>query len=108
MSAFTINVPDDAIERLKSKLEAATFPDELETDSPWSYGAPLKDVQRLAKVWKDGFDWRKSEAELNQLPNFRTTITVDGFDPLQIHYIYQPSPKKSAIPILFCHGCKFC
>jgi hypothetical protein len=50
MSAFTINVPDDAIERLKSKLEAATFPDELQTDNPWTYGAPLEDVQRLAKV----------------------------------------------------------
>jgi len=106
MSAFTINVSDEAIRQLNRKLEAPTFPDELETDNPWAYGAPLKDVQRLAKLWRDGFDWRKSEAELNQLPNFRTTITVDGFDPLQIHYVHQRNPNKTAIPLLFCHGCK--
>lgn len=106
MSAFTINVPDEAIRKLKTKLDLATFPDELETDNPWTYGAPLQDVKRLAQKWKDDFDWRKAEAELNELPNYRTTITVDGFGPLEIHYVYQPSPNKNAIPLLFSHGCK--
>lgn len=106
MSSFTIHVPDEAVQKLKTKLEAATFPDELETNSPWTYGAPLGDVKRLAQKWKDDFDWRKAEAALNELPNYRTTITPDGFDPLEIHYVYQPSPNKKAIPLLFSHGCK--
>lgn len=105
MSSFTIHVPNEAIQKLKAKLETSTFPDELESDSPWAYGAPLEDVKRLAQKWKD-FDWRKAEAELNELPNYRTTITPDGFDPLEIHYVYQPSPNKNAIPLLFSHGCK--
>jgi len=106
MCSFTIHVPDEAIQTLKSKLAAAKFPDELESEDPWVYGAPLKDVKRLAQIWKDEFDWRKVETELNGLPNYQTTITPDGFDPLEIHYVYQPSPLKNAIPLLFCHGCK--
>jgi|SRR5579871_3393836 len=64
----------------------------------------LKDVKRLVQVWNDGFDWRKVEAELNELPNFRITITLDGFDPLEVHYVYQPNSLKNAIPLLFCHS----
>ena len=106
MSSFAIHVPDEAIQTLNSKLAAATFPDELESEDPWMYGSPLKDVKRLVQIWKDEFDWRKVEVELNELPNYRTTITPDGFDSLELHYVYQPSPLKNAIPLLFCHGCK--
>jgi hypothetical protein len=81
-------VPEEAIQTLKSKLAAAKFPDELESEDPWIYGAPLEDVKRLVQVWKDEFDWRKVEVQINELSNFRTTITLDGFDPLEIHYVY--------------------
>jgi len=107
MSSFTIHVPDEAIQTLKLKLATTKFPDELESEDPWVYGAPLKDVKRLVQFWKDEFDWRKVEADLNELPNYRTPITPDGFDPLEIHYVHQPSLVKNAIPMLFCHGCKF-
>jgi len=39
MSSFAIHVPDEAIQILKSKLAAATFPDEVENEDPWVYGA---------------------------------------------------------------------
>ena len=105
MSTFKIQVPDSAIETLHKKLDAATFPDEMDATDPWLYGAPLKDVKRLAEVWKNDFDWRKEEAKLNELPMFMTSITPDGLDPIDIHYVFQPSPVKNAIPLLFCHGC---
>ena len=39
---------------------------------------PVSGVKRLAEYWKDGFNWRKAEAQLNELPNFKTSIEVDG------------------------------
>ena len=45
------------------------------------------------------FDWRKKEAELNELPNFITTI--DGQD---IHFIHVKSKQPGAIPLLLIHG----
>jgi pimeloyl-ACP methyl ester carboxylesterase len=68
------------------------------------YGTPLKDVQRLLEYWKTKYDWRAKERELNTLPNFTTQITIDGYDPLDIHFLHQKSDVKGAIPLLFVHG----
>lgn len=105
MSQYRINVPDSAIERLKAKLEHATFPDELDAVDQWPYGAPLKEVKQLAEYWKNDFDWRKAEADLNDtLPQYTTSITPEGFDPIDLHYVHQPSPNPNAIPLIFVHG----
>lgn len=101
---FRIAVPDSDISRLKQKLALSRFPDELD-QAEWDYGAPLRDVKRLAKYWEDGFDWSVQENKLNQLPNYRATIPVDGFEDLTVHFVHQKSPVKDAIPLLFVHGC---
>jgi len=103
-SPFRISVPDDALALLQRKLADVRFPDEL-TDAGWDYGAPLSDVKRLVNMWKDGYDWRAHERELNKLPMFTRDIEVKGFGVLNIHYIHQRSESESAIPLLFVHGC---
>ncbi|KAN0114034.1 Alpha/Beta hydrolase fold [Russula decolorans] len=102
-SRFQISVPDDALALLQRKLADVRFPDELR-DVGWDYGAPLSDVKRLVNKWKDGYDWRAHERELNQLPMFTRDIDVEGFGILNIHYIHQRSELESAIPLLFVHG----
>ncbi|KAG0703816.1 Alpha/Beta hydrolase protein [Suillus ampliporus] len=103
-SPFQINVPDEKITTLHAKLELVTFPDELE-DAGWKYGAPLADIKRLTERWRNEYDWRKHEKELNQeLPMFTRDIDVYGFGTLNIHYVYKKSEAVDAIPLLFCHG----
>ena len=72
----------------------------------WIYGAPLADVKRLAQYWQGGFDWRKAEAKLNELPNFKKKIAVKGFGDIDVHFVHQKSADERAIPLLFVHGCK--
>ena len=105
ISPFKINVPDTAIEQLKVKLSATSYADRVEFSDDWNYGSPLSDVKRLVKRWGDGFDWRKQEATLNELPQFTTPIEVDGFGPLSIHFLHQRSNNANSIPLLFVHGC---
>lgn len=100
---YKINVPEDKITRLKQKLAAAELPDELE-DAGWDMGSPLADVKRLAKYWRDEFDWRQAEAELNQMPQFTTTMQIEGFDPIELHFVHAKSSRPNAVPLLFCHG----
>jgi hypothetical protein len=103
---FKINVSNEAIEVLQKKLALATLPDELE-GAGRDYGAPLADVQRLLSRWKDGYDWRKYEKQLNdELPQFQKNIDVTGFDSLKIHYVHKKSEVEHAIPLLFVHGCE--
>ncbi|EPQ54694.1 alpha/beta-hydrolase [Gloeophyllum trabeum ATCC 11539] len=100
---FKIAVPDEELDLLRRKLDLVRFPDELE-DAGWDYGAPLDDVKKLVARWKNGYDWRRHEAELNELPQFTRDIEVDGFGTLNIHYLHQKSTEAHAIPLLFVHG----
>ncbi|TFK24940.1 epoxide hydrolase [Coprinopsis marcescibilis] len=101
---FKIAIPDTEIELLKKKLDLARFPDELE-DSGKAYGVPLADIRRLTEHWKNGYDWRKHEAELNdEFPQFTRDIGVDGFGMLNVHYVHKKSDAADAIPLLFVHG----
>ncbi|KAN0088173.1 alpha beta-hydrolase [Tylopilus felleus] len=104
---FRIAVSDGQLDLLRRKLELATFPDELE-DAGWKYGAPLADIKRLVARWKNGYDWRKYEKELNdELSMFTRDINVDDFGTLDIHYVHTKSTVTNAMPLLYCHGCMY-
>ncbi|CAL1713454.1 unnamed protein product [Somion occarium] len=100
---FALAIPDADLDILHKKLEVTRLPDELE-DARWDYGVPLDDIKRLVARWKDGFDWRASEAAINAIPQFTRDIDVEGHDTLNIHYIHQRSALDNAIPLLFVHG----
>ncbi|THY67707.1 alpha/beta-hydrolase [Aureobasidium pullulans] len=100
---YQIAVPESRLEDLRKRLDLATFPDELE-DAEWAYGSPLADVKRLTSYWRNTFDWRKAEAKLNELPNFKANVTIDGFGETELHFLHQPSPAQDAVPLLFVHG----
>ena len=102
---FSVSVPDADLDLLRQKLELVRFPDELDGVA-WDYGVPLADIKRLVAHWKDGFDWRKVEAEINALPMFTRDIDVEGFGALNIHYVHKKSEVANAIPLLFVHGCE--
>ncbi|KAH6662678.1 epoxide hydrolase [Plectosphaerella plurivora] len=102
---FTINVPQSKLDVLHSKLDQATFPNDAPMTQDWAYGPPLADIKRLTAYWRDGFDWRAAEAKLNKdLPQFTTSVSVEGFGDLRIHLVHQRSKAPNAIPLLFCHG----
>jgi len=103
IETYKIAVPDSSLQRLKQKLELTDLPNEIE-GSGWKYGVPLSDIKRLKGHWETKFDWRAQEWKLNELPQFRTKVTVDGFEPINIHFVHQKSGLSSAIPLLFVHG----
>lgn len=38
------------------------------------------------------------------MPQFETTVNVQGFGDIDMHFVHQVSNVKSAIPLLFVHG----
>ena len=106
IKSFKIDVPESSIASLKEKLSSAIFPDKVDFSNSWDYGAPLGEVKRLAKYWKDDFDWRAQEAKINQIPQFTTSVEVEGFDDVELHFVHKPSERKGARPLLFVHGCE--
>lgn len=84
---FRITVLDSALEDLSSRLSNIRFPDQFSDDDSddWQFGAPVADIRRLVDYWKDGFDWRKAESTLNELPQFMTQVDVEGFGEIDVH-----------------------
>lgn len=104
--SYKIAVPSTAIQELHAKLRLARFPEDIYGDD-WNCGTPVKDVRRISKYWAEKFSWASFEERLNSLPHFEATISVEGFDPFQLHFIHQKSSNSDAIPLLFVHGCMF-
>ena len=100
---FQISIPQSQLDALKTKLALAQFPNEL-PDAAWDLGVPLQDMKRLTKAWET-WDWRSAEEKLNRIPQFHMGVGVDGFGELDVHFVWQRSEVKEAIPLLFVHGC---
>jgi len=95
---FRAEVQEQAISDLRRRIAAARWPSkELVTDR--SQGVQLATVQALARYWAEDYDWRRCEARLNALPQFKTEI--DGLD---IHFIQVESPHENALPLIMTHG----
>ena len=84
---YQISVSVETLDDLKQRLSNAKLPDQLEYEDQdvWPFGTPVADMRRLINYWKEDFNWRKAEATLNELPNYNTTVDVDGFGGLDIH-----------------------
>ena len=95
---FSIDIPSVALDDLRQRILATRWPDK-ETVSDPSQGVQLAKVQELARYWATEYDWRRTEAKLNELPQFITNI--DGLD---IHFIHVKSRHANALPLIITHG----
>jgi pimeloyl-ACP methyl ester carboxylesterase len=95
---FRLEVPQGEIDELRRRIDATRWPTrELVTDR--SQGVQLAAIQNLARYWTTEYDWRRCEARLNALPQFKTAI--DGLD---IHFIHVESAHENALPLIMTHG----
>jgi pimeloyl-ACP methyl ester carboxylesterase len=95
---FRVDIPDEALEDLRRRVAAVRLPSkELVQDR--SQGVQLATIQALARYWTTDYDWRRCEARLNALPQFKTDI--DGVD---VHFIHVKSPHEDALPLIMTHG----
>src|SRR5258705_2532507 len=94
---FKVQVPQAALDDLHRRVAATRWPDK-ETVADQSQGAQLAKLQELVRYWGSGYDWSKTEAKLNALPQFITTI--EGVD---IHFIHVRSRHPNALAVISTH-----
>lgn len=95
---FRLAVPDAAIADLRERLARTRYPDEA-PDSPWLFGTSVAYMQELIRYWRERFDWRAQEAQLNGLRQF--SVPIRGID---LHFIHEPGRGPRPIPLLLSHG----
>ena len=95
---YRIEVAGAALDDLRARLARTRFP-EAELVDDWSQGIPLAYVRELCAYWRLSYDWRRTEARLNALPQFKTEL--DGVD---VHFLHIRSAAAQAKPLVMTHG----
>ena len=97
---FSIAVPDEVLADLARRLEATIWPHTLD-DAGWDYGTDIAELRDLVDHWRQRFDWRVREAELNCFPQFM--VELDG---AAVHCIWARAKNrpKPIMPLVLTHG----
>src|SRR5215471_11239714 len=95
---FQVSVSDEQLDELRRRTTATLWPRQ-EPVAEGSQGVQLGMLQALTSYWASDYDWRRCEARLNALPQFKTEI--DGLD---IHFIHVKSRHENALPLIITHG----
>jgi pimeloyl-ACP methyl ester carboxylesterase len=98
VTSFRLEVPEAELRDLRARLARTRWP-ERETVGDWSQGVPLGYLDELCRYWAKAYDWRRTEARLNALAQFRTEV-----DGLGIHFLHVRSPHAEALPLVMTHG----
>jgi pimeloyl-ACP methyl ester carboxylesterase len=74
---FHVDISDEALEVLRRRIAAVRLPSRELVDDR-SQGVQLATIQELTRYWVTDYDWRKCEAKLNALPQFKTRAALDA------------------------------
>jgi pimeloyl-ACP methyl ester carboxylesterase len=95
---FKVQIEQKIIDDLKMRLKNTRWPDEIK-GSGWRYGASLDYMKELTDYWLNGFNWRKTEDEINKYDNY--IADIDGY---QVHFLHIKGNCAKSIPIIITHG----
>jgi epoxide hydrolase len=95
---FEIEVPSAVLDDLRERLGRTRWPEQIPATG-WDYGVDVAYLRELCAYWRDGYDWRRWEARLNELPGFR--CEVDGVD---LHFWHVRVVGPAPMPLVLIHG----
>lgn len=98
LKKFQIQISDKSLEDLSFRLSNTRWPNQLK-DSDWERGTQKDELQSIVDYWKNKYDWRKQEKDINSFSQFHCNI--DGID---IHFIHEKGKGPNPIPIILTHG----
>ncbi|WP_328423880.1 epoxide hydrolase [Micromonospora sp. NBC_00389] len=102
ISPFRIDVSDAVLDDLRARLARTRFT-ERSGKQPWQGGVDPDYLRDLVSYWRDGFDWRAREAELNAYPHH--LALVGG---RKLHFLHvraaRPAGTPAPLPLILSHG----
>ena len=95
---YKIHVEQEVLDDLRDRLQEtrwAALPGERE----WALGTRRASLRELIEYWRSGFDWRRQEAWLNELPQFKARVGATD-----VHFVHVRGREAGKMPLLLLHG----
>ncbi|MGH7000894.1 MAG: epoxide hydrolase N-terminal domain-containing protein, partial [Stellaceae bacterium] len=70
---FRVAVPDAVLTDLHERLARTRWPIDFNNEN-WAYGTNRAYLEELVAYWRERYDWRAHEREINAFAHYRTTI----------------------------------
>ena len=96
---FRIDVGDDVLDDLRSRLTRVRLPVEPSGAGSWRRGTDTGYLGELITYWAEGYDWRAQERAMNARPQF-----VMGSAGGPVHFMHERSRHGAATPLVLTHG----
>lgn len=91
-------MPNADLAELKGRLSHVRWADDLANDD-WRYGVERGWLEDMVRYWREDYDWRAVEADINRVPQFRTAI-----DGVPVHFLHVRGKGPNPMPLLLVHG----
>lgn len=95
---FTVAVPAPVLADLRERLARTRWPAEPAAP-PWRWGTSLAYLRQVVERWRDGYDWRRWERELNRWPQYRARVGGG-----RLHFILERGSGPRPLPLVITHG----
>jgi len=95
---FAVAIPDSDLDELRRRLTQVRWADDLD-NADWRYGVERGWLEDMVRYWRDAYDWRATERQINRMPQYR--VTIDG---VPIHFVHIRGKGPNPMPLLLVHG----
>ena len=98
VTPFKIEVAEDVLTDLRQRLDSTRWTYQRKGEN-WDAGTDLDYLKELVDYWRNAYEWRKHEAEINRFAHFKTCVDGTG-----IHFIHERGKGPNPFPIILTHG----
>jgi len=95
---FRIGIAQAVLDDLRARLQRARR-SRVFRNAGWDAGSDPDYLDELLRYWRDAYDWRAQEAELNRLQHYFARLD-DG----NLHYVHETGRNANSTPLLLLHG----
>ena len=95
---FRVQVPDEVLEDLRSRLARTRWPDPLPYPG-WAAGADVGYLKELVAHWAGSFDWLAQEQYLNSFAQFIADVGGQ-----RVHFVHERGRGPNPFPLVLTHG----
>jgi len=95
---FRIGISEQVLSDLRARLHRTRRVRVLK-NAGWDGGSDPEYLDELLAYWREEYDWRRHERELNLLAHY-----VAQIDDVRLHYIHETGLGARSVPVLLLHG----